>query len=91
MDVGIRELKTNLSRYLARVRAGETLIVTDHGEPIARLEPLRSSEPPASVKHLVDSGKLIWKGPARYLPRPIEMLPGDDGKTSTDYVREQRR
>lgn len=36
-QVGVRELKNNLSRYLARVQAGEEVIVTDHGNPIARL------------------------------------------------------
>jgi antitoxin (DNA-binding transcriptional repressor) of toxin-antitoxin stability system len=89
MVVGIRELKANLSRYLARVREGETLVITDRGKPVAKVERFQSAEPPASVKHLVDSGKLIWKGPIRYLPEPIQMLPGE--KSLVDFVREQRR
>ncbi len=36
-QVGVRELKNNLSRYLTRVQKGEEIIVTDHGSPIARL------------------------------------------------------
>ncbi len=39
-DVGVRELRQNLSVYLDRVRAGETLRVTDRGEPVATLSPL---------------------------------------------------
>lgn len=31
ITVGIKELKTRLSRYVARVRAGEEIIITDHG------------------------------------------------------------
>jgi prevent-host-death family protein len=37
--VGIRELRQNLSRYLERVKLGETLTVTEHGHEVARLVP----------------------------------------------------
>lgn len=37
--VGVRELRQNLSRYLDRVRAGEDLVVTEHGREVARLVP----------------------------------------------------
>jgi prevent-host-death family protein len=37
--VGVRELRQNLSVYLDRVKAGETLEVTEHGHPVARLGP----------------------------------------------------
>lgn len=39
--VGIRELRQQASRLLKRVVAGETIEVTDHGHPIARIVPLR--------------------------------------------------
>ena len=38
--VGIRELRQNLTKYLRRVVAGETLRVTDRGSPVAVLAPL---------------------------------------------------
>jgi prevent-host-death family protein len=38
-SVGIRELKTNLSKYLIRVKQGQTLIITEHGKPIGRIVP----------------------------------------------------
>lgn len=38
-SVGVRELRQNLSRYLARVKAGEALEVTEHGRLVARLSP----------------------------------------------------
>jgi len=38
--VGARELKVRLGTYLQRVRRGQTLIVTDRGEPVAELRPL---------------------------------------------------
>lgn len=37
--VGVRDLRDHLSSYLERVKAGETITVTEHGRPIARLVP----------------------------------------------------
>ncbi len=37
--VGIRELKNRLSDYLDRVQAGEQLVVTERGRPIAVVLP----------------------------------------------------
>src|SRR5829696_9130933 len=42
-EVGVRELRQNLSRYLDRVKAGEALVVTEHGREVARLVPLASN------------------------------------------------
>ena len=38
--IGVRELRQHASRYLARVRAGESVEVTDRGRPVARLVPV---------------------------------------------------
>ena len=40
MDVGVRELKQNLSAYLERAARGETIRVTDRGLPKAILGPV---------------------------------------------------
>ena len=39
-QIGVRELRQYASTYLARVKAGETLTVTERGRPIARIVPL---------------------------------------------------
>lgn len=39
-SVGVRELRQNASVLLRRVAAGESLIVTDRGRPVARLSPI---------------------------------------------------
>ena len=44
VEVGIRELKNGLSKYIDRVRAGEDVIVTDRGRPVARLSSVDASE-----------------------------------------------
>lgn len=52
-SVGIRELRQQASALLRRVVAGETLEVTDHGHPIARIVPLR----PGTMDQLVLEGR----------------------------------
>jgi len=44
-DVGIsvRELQQNLKRVIARVERGETIEVTRHRRPVARLAPVKSA------------------------------------------------
>ena len=39
--VGARELKARLGKYLRTVREGQTIIVTDRGEPVAELRPIQ--------------------------------------------------
>lgn len=39
ITIGIRELRQHASKYLRRVRAGETVILTDRGEPFAEIRP----------------------------------------------------
>lgn len=40
----ITQAKNGLSALLDRVRAGETVLITDRGRPVARLEPATSTE-----------------------------------------------
>ncbi len=70
----VAELKAQLSRYLRRVKAGEEILVTDRGAPIARLVPIeRGGDEHERMRDLerqglvrVGSGKLpgnFWKLP----------------------------
>lgn len=42
-SVGVHEAKTNLSRLLERVAAGEEIVITRRGESVARLAPIRQA------------------------------------------------
>ena len=55
--VGVRELRQNLSVYLTRVVAGETLEVTDRGHSVAVLAPLLRDE--SSLARLSRAGRVI--------------------------------
>jgi prevent-host-death family protein len=50
-QVGVRELRQNLSRYLADVKEGESFIVTERGREVARLSP--SGPPDSPLARLV--------------------------------------
>ena len=54
LEVGVRDLKNNLSKYLERVRNGEDVIVTQHGRPVARLSAM--DHPSDRLAQLIASG-----------------------------------
>ena len=41
--VSISKLKDQLSAYLKKVEAGQTVVVTDRNKPVARLEPIAAA------------------------------------------------
>lgn len=46
----VTELRQRLAEFLARARAGEEVVVTSRGEPIARLAPLRDEREAARAR-----------------------------------------
>lgn len=71
--VGVRELRRDASRWLARVRAGEAFLVTDRGRPVARLSPI--AEPTGYDALLAKGG--IAPGPGRELSDVLAALDAD--------------
>jgi prevent-host-death family protein len=67
--IGMHEAKTQLSRLVERVEAGEEVIITRRGKPAARLVPERSGEGFASL-----AGS--WKGRVR-VADDFDELPND--------------
>ena len=86
--VGIRELKTHLSRHLKRVRSGVRLLVTERGRSIATINPV---EAPADVEwahQLVAEGRAHWSGGK---PSGAQRPANITGKTASSIVLEDRR
>ena len=69
--VGIRELKANLSSCLKRVKAGETLVISERGTPIGRIHPIEKSLR-EDLDEGVRSGKWSWSG-KRWSPSPAKV------------------
>ncbi|HXI17949.1 MAG TPA: type II toxin-antitoxin system prevent-host-death family antitoxin [Chloroflexota bacterium] len=87
--VGVRELREHLSRVLEEVRAGQSVTVTHHGEPVASIEPVRASVP-EGLRRLLASGKVTWSGkPLRHM-QPAVSLMDDGGPTVSDILLAQR-
>ena len=53
--VGIRDLRSSLSRYVERVALGERIVVTEHGRPVAVLSPWLAEGDP--LERLVGDGQ----------------------------------
>lgn len=82
--VGIKELRDGLSRYLAEVREGRVITVTDHGRPVARIVPVAG---PTSLERLIAEGRVQ---PARERTRSAPTPVTSSGPV-TELVDEQRR
>jgi prevent-host-death family protein len=83
--VGIRELKAQLSSYVRRAGAGESIVITERGRPIARLSPPTGA---TALDSLIEAGVATRAhgGRQRPTPHPIKIA-----STISDLVADQRR
>lgn len=86
VEVGVRDLKNNLSRYLDRVKDGEEVIVTDRGRPVARLSAMDHSTD--RLAELIAAG--VVRPPKSTTRSRPERRIKPKGSVS-DLVAEQRR
>lgn len=73
VNVGVAELRQNLSQYLRRVEDGERLVVTDRNRPVAELGPPATTG--AALDRLIAEGR-VTRPVRASLPRPLR-LAGD--------------
>ena len=90
-QVGVREIRQNLSVYLDRVKAGETLHVTEYGRVVALLAPL-PAERLSPLERMVREGRAIAPtGSLKDLPPPKPAPPGSPSiQEILDEMREDR-
>jgi len=86
--VGIRELKNRLGHHIGRVKAGERLVVTDRGKPVAMLWPVSSMEAEGRIEAMLREGIARWNGGK---PKGSPNPPRNKGKTVSSAVLEDRR
>lgn len=88
--VGSRELKTRLGTYLARVRRGETILITDRGQPVAELRPVETSPDPtvAALQKMAAEG--LVRLPTRTRLTPFKPIRARGGASASDAVSRDR-
>lgn len=91
IQAGIKEVKNNLSRFLAHVKAGEEIMITERGKPIARI--IKENSKNMAIRTAL--APLIVKG---LVVLPISSLKKDDlkchqakGKLVSEMIIEDRR
>lgn len=83
--VGIRELKSKLSSYVARVYYGEQVTITDHSEEVALIVPI--SRERRVIKSLIKSGLAQWSGEK---PKGLDGI-DIKGKALSETILEERQ
>ena len=86
VEVGVRDLKNNLSRYLDQVGAGVEVVVTERGRPIARLSGIDDAGRD-KLAALIEDG-LVRPPTSMIRQRPI---PLKTDRPVSELVAEQRR
>lgn len=86
--VGIRELRQDLSRYLRRVQAGERLIVTERGRPLAVVSPW--VEEGDTVDRLIVEGRARRGGGGLLAVEPLERPVSGDATAALADERAER-
>jgi prevent-host-death family protein len=89
MRMGLREANQRFSKAVKAVKAGEEVILTDRGRPIAVIKPLpQGSRGDAAVRHLEAAGVLRPASTTiplpRWTPRPMK------GRPLSRTIREDR-
>jgi prevent-host-death family protein len=85
MEVGIRELRADLSRWIKRVQAGSEIVVTDRGKPVARIT---AANRRSKLDELIAAG-IVQPAPRRRRAQPPKPLEG--AGPLSDLVEEGRR
>ena len=89
----VSELKAGLSKYLARVKRGEQVLITERGRTIAKIVPVLRSES-AEEEHILELERLGIALPSKYPGVPPEYwalkLPEDpEGKVLKGFLRDR--
>lgn len=91
IKAGIKDVKNNLSRYIAQVRAGEEILITDRGRPVARIvkEHRGNKRLGAALRSLIEKGVVTL--PSRSINKEGLSAAEVPGKPLSEMVIEDRR
>lgn len=86
-EAGVRQLKANLSAYLSQVKAGGSVLITEHGRPIGRIVPVVESIA-ERLEQLGQTGIIAWSGETLAPQTPLAQVTGE--RTVADLLLEDR-
>jgi prevent-host-death family protein len=87
--IGVRELRQNLSVYLTRVKAGETIAVTERGQQVAVLAPRAAGL--TSLDRLVAAGRAVGpRGDLLALGPPLGRRASRRASHALEQLRRER-
>ena len=91
IQAGIKEVKNNLSRFLALVKAGEEVMITERGKPVARIikENSKSLTIRTVLAPLIQRGLVVL--PISSLIKEDQICHEIEGKLVSEMVVEDRR
>lgn len=87
----VSKLKASLSEYLNQVKAGEEVLITDRGKPVARLVPIVRTKATREVMAKMEKQGLIKLGSGK-LPKEFWSMPRseDSGGLVRKAILEER-
>jgi len=88
----VSELRARLSKYLDRVKAGEQVVITRRGDPVAQVAPISREKTRRNAMASLESRGLIKLGSGK-LPKDFWRIPKpeDPGGSVLEALVEDRR
>ena len=85
----ITEVKNQLSAIIDRVKAGESVVVTDRGQPVATIEPVRADADDAARLFRLERSGIVR--PASKSPPPLPAEPPVPTGSAVEALIDERR
>ncbi len=89
--VTISQLKNQLSAYLKKVRAGESVLILDRNRPVARLESVEQRGPIDDRLAGLESEGLLRRATRPFPKQLLNESPPEVGESVLDALIEERR
>lgn len=87
--IAVRELRNQVSRVVRRARAGERMLITVDGVPVAEIGPVGATDRGTSLPELIATGAVT--GPrSRTAARPPRPVPAPSGRSSSSILSDLR-
>lgn len=84
-EVGVAQLRRALKDWVARAQAGDEVVITDRGKPVARLTGI---DVPMTLQRLVDEGRVSQPRQSRPHARGMKRVRGRG--PASEYVVKER-